>query len=719
LSENESGNFTSESSGAGAGAAERPTSPDRRLSRRQILQSAGVVAGVGVAAATGLTIGQAQPSAAASKPGGRTGTMADLRHIVIVMQENRSFDHILGTVAMPGVRGFGDKQVLTWQNGRTNYYEPNSRAEGYLLPYRADSTKYNAQNTSSRMFYFEEEDVPFHHAIAKAWTVADHYHCALNTSTDPNRIMFWTGTNDPQGVLGGGPRINNNQNGQFLFKWKTYPEVLQDAGVTWQMYVDNNRDTGWFGDFEDNLLRDFARYNPTTASPADFEPGQGLLARGAITNGYTNPPADQSNNSSNLDYVLRDFIADCAAGTLPQISWITSPAAWSEHPNNAPDNGAAYTRRVIQAVHENSELWDSTLIILNYDEPNGANRVGQGGFFDHVIPAIPEVGTPGERAPGLFPGFGGRVPLVMISPWTRGGYVCSEVFDHTSTIMLIEEWSKSLGKPAICPYISDWRRSVSGNMLSAIDFTRFDNSFPALPAAASLLAIAAKDNTLPAVPQPAVGAQVMPTQDTSGKLKVRPLSFHPHATLAADRTAGTVTANLSFNGGATGKGASLTVFADNYVPAVQGAEELGLGQQALAITVTNSQPRQFTWDATQTGGKYAFSIYGPDRFVRTFWGEVIPAGQTDGVIPRVDVELLRGPGDSQKVKITLHSDGSQAVNYQLVGNDFLDRKQTVSVKPGASKTHTWPAKSGYYDIIITADGVDDWKQRYAGRIAQI
>src|SRR5262249_22729303 len=148
--ENESGNFTSESNGVGAGAAERPASPDRRLSRRQLLQSAGVVAGVGAAAAAGLTLRQARPAAAArGKSGGRTGTIADLKHIVIVMQENRSFDHILGTVAMPGVRGFGDKQLLTWQNGRTNYYEPNSRAEGYLLPYRADSTKYNGQNTSS------------------------------------------------------------------------------------------------------------------------------------------------------------------------------------------------------------------------------------------------------------------------------------------------------------------------------------------------------------------------------------------------------------------------------------------------------------------------------------------------------------------------------------------------------------------------------------------
>ena len=710
MSGNELGTPAQNAPGSGddAGTAAEATGAGR-MTRRGVLRAAGLTAGAAAVAAAGLSFGRPQHAEAAA-PQRRTGTIADLKHVVIVTQENRSFDHIFGTLNLPGARGFGDKQALTWQNGQTNFYEPNSRAEGYLLPYRADTTKYNAQNTSSRMFYFEEQDVPFHHAIAKAWTVADHYHCSLNTSTDPNRIMMWTGTNDPQGVLGGGPRINNNQNGQFLFQWETYPEVLQKAGVTWQMYVDNNKDTGWFGDFEDNLLRDFARYNPAKATAADLEPGKGLVARANITASYTNPPADRKNDRTNLDYVLRDFIADCAAGTLPQVSWVTSPGSWSEHPNHAPNDGAIYVNRVIQAVHDNPELWDSTLIILNYDEPNGANRVGQGGFFDHVLPAIPEDGTPGEGAPGLYPGFGGRVPLVMISPWTRGGHVCSEVFDHTSTIMLLEQWTTALGKPAICKNISDWRRTVSGDMLSAIDFGTFDNSFPSLPTPAGLAAIVDKDATLPAVPQPPVGQQAMPTQDTTGQLKVRPLAFHQHATLVEDRAVGTVTAAMSFDGGRPGKGASMLVFPDKYLP-----------QQTYGTpyTVSNTRSRTYTWDATQTGGQYAFSIYGPDRFVRTFAGEVLPAAQTDGAIPRVEVELVRGPGASQKVKLTLHSDGSQALNFELAAHDFLDRDQVITVGAGATKVVTWPTTSGYYDIVITAKGVDGWKQRYAGRVAQI
>ncbi|MFC4245206.1 alkaline phosphatase family protein [Gryllotalpicola reticulitermitis] len=663
-----------------------------------------------VAAAAGA-LDRGQPAAAASRPHGRSGTMADLKHIVIVMQENRSYDHYFGTLGLPGSRGFGDKQVLTWQNGQTNYYDPNSRSEGYLLPYRADTTKYNAQNTSSRMWYFDEQDIPWHHALAKAYTVADHYFCALNTSTDPNRIMYWSGTNDPQGVLGGGPRINNDQNGEFLFKWKTYPEVLEEAGVTWQMYVDNNVDTGWMGDFEDNLLRDFAAYAPGTAS-AD------LASRGNIVVPYTTPPAGVANDSSDLDYVLREFISDCAAGTIPQVSYVTSPAAWSEHPNNAPSHGAMYCDRVIQAVHDNPELWDSTLIIINFDEPNGANRIGDGGFFDHVTPPIPEVGTAGERAPGLWPGYGGRIPLTMISPWTRGGWVVSEVFDHTSTIQLLEQWTTFLGKPAICPNISAWRRSISGDMLSAIDFTQFDNSYPTLPSRDSLNAAVTADASLPAVPQPAVGAQALPTQTTNGPLNLRPLPYQAHGVLVEDRATGSVTVNLSYSGGKAGKAVSLIGLADKYLPSLTGAEPLGLGQDGLPMTVNNQKASSYTWDATQTDGKYALSFYGPDHFVRSFAGQLVLPTEHDAKIPLATAELVKGKSGNGSVVFTLSATGTRTVRFELKANDFLGRDTVIEVDGGKKKTFTWPTEAGYYDVIITADTGTGWTQRYAGRVAQ-
>jgi phospholipase C len=707
-----------------------------RISRRRLIQSAGAAGAAVAAGGLSSVPAQAAPDAAAtadSKPGSkpaqhtrRTGTIKDLKHVVIVMQENRSFDHYFGTLDLAGARGFGDQQVLTWQNGQTIYHDPNSRAEGYLLPYHADSLKYNAQNTSARNRYFMEADVPWHHAIAKAYTIGDHYFCSLDTSTSPNRIMMWAGTNDAAGAQGG-PVINNNGDYGYAYKFKTYPETLQEAGVSWQIYVNNDTDDDFLGDYTDNTVRSFAAFDPANATPDNTRPRKGLLARGNVVHAHTTQPAGIKNDTSNVDYVLRDFIADCESGDLPEVSWVVAPAAWTEHPTYAPNHGAVYTDRVVRAVHDNPELWESTLVILNYDEPDHANRIGEGGFFDHVVPPIPEVGTVGERAPGIKPGFGGRVPFVLISPWTRGGFVNSEVFDHTSTIQLIEEWTKSLGRPAVCNNINDWRRSISGNLLSAIDFGRFDPSFPKLPEPADLLTSVAVDAGLPPVPQPAVGAQVMPKQHITGKAKRSALSFQPHGVLVENHKTGTATVTFTVEGGPHGKAISLVGLADKYVPALVGAEPLGIGQDALALTAGNRRPKSYTWDTEATDGKYAFTFYGPDHFIRSFAGTVVPAADRTSAQPRVDVRLAkghtrpdgRGRSKDATVEFTLYADGRRSVTYTLTANDYAGRRTTIEVPAGKHSVITWPTEDGYYDVIITAQQSADFTQRYAGRAAEM
>ncbi|MEV6284452.1 alkaline phosphatase family protein [Kribbella sp. NPDC051770] len=712
-------------------------SPERnRISRRRLIQSAGAAGAAVAAGGLSSVPAQAARASAASvaaagtagstsgeqsaQRGKRTGTIKDLKHIVIVMQENRSFDHYYGTLDLAGARGFGDKQVLTWQNGQTIYHDPNSRAEGYLLPYHADSLKYNAQNTSARNRYFMEADVPWHHAIAKAWTIGDHYFCSLDTSTSPNRIMMWAGTNDAAGTQGG-PVVNNGGDYKYAYKFKTYPETLQEAGVSWQIYVNNDTDDDFLGDYTDNTVRSFAAFDPKNATPENTMPRKGLLARGNVVHAHTTQPGGIKNDPSNVDYVLGDFIADCASGDLPEVSWVVAPAAWTEHPTYAPNHGAVYLDRVVQAVHDNPELWESTLIILNYDEPDHANRIGEGGFFDHVVPPIPEVGTAGERAPGIKPGYGGRVPFVLISPWTRGGYVNSEVFDHTSTIQLIEEWTKSLGRPALCTNINEWRRGISGNLLSAIDFGRFDPSFPKLPKPADLLKSVSDDAALPAVPQPAVGAQVMPTQKVTGKARRSPLSFQPTGVLVENHTTGTATVTFEVEGGPHGKAVSLVGLADKYVPALVGAEPLGIGQDALPLTATTRQEASYTWDTKSTGGKYAFTFHGPDHFVRSFAGTV-----GDSARPRVDVRLNKGQtrADGRRTKdatvdFTLYADGRQAVTFTLTPNDYDGRTRTISVPAGKHTVVNWPTEDGYYDVVITAQQSPDFTQRYAGRAAEL
>jgi phospholipase C len=690
------------------GEAESPSG--KGLSRRRMLQAA---AGAGALAAAGLggasRAAAATPGAAGSAaPAGRTGTIRDLKHIVVMMQENRSFDHYFGTLALPGAAGFGDKQAVLFQNGQTIFYQPDaSRTDGgFLLPYRLDSTRFNAQAATPTMGYLEREDIPWQHALASEYTVGDHYHCSLLTSTSPNRIMMWAGTNDPDGDHGG-PAINNNGDYGYAYTWETYPELLQNAGVSWQIYVNNDIDSRFFGDFTDNTLRSFAQFNPVNANAENSVPRQGLLARANVLQTHTTPPPGIPNSPANLDYVLKDFIADCAAGLIPEISYVVAPAWWSEHPGSTPDWGAVYVNRVIQALHDNPDLWNSTLLIINYDEANGTS------FFDHVLHPVPEPGTKGEGARGISPGLGLRVPLFLVSPWTRGGWVAKETFDHTSLIQFMEKWTTSLGKPAISANISAWRRSICGDLTSAIDFTSFDNSLPALPAPAGLLAAVQADAALPPPPEPAPGQQAVPVQSVQGPLRLRPAPYQQHATIGVDRAAGAVTATMT---NTAAKAASMQVLPGSAL-ATPFSYKANTGAIGTPNTVSEGTgPKTYTVDTTTTGGQYAFSIYGPDHFIRSFAGTVIPAGQNTGQVPGVDVTI--DAGHPRNLKVSLTNQGQVAVQYTLAPNDYVGDQQTITVGSGQQVTATWPtSRYGYYDVTITADTPDGFTQRYAGRIS--
>ena len=172
---------------------------------------------------------------------------------------------------------------------------------------------------------------------------------------------------------------------------------------------------------------------------------------------------------------------DVLAGTLPQVSWVVTNQAFSEHPDGAPHDGAYYVNQVLKALNADPDVFNSTLVIIDYDENDGQ--------FDHVPPPVPAPGTTDEfyleasaRHPQPLPvGLGFRVPLLLISPWTRGGWVTSEVSDHTSVIQFLEKWTEALGKPAICPNISAWRRSVCGDLTGAFDFGHPVFGLPDLP----------------------------------------------------------------------------------------------------------------------------------------------------------------------------------------------------------------------------------------------
>ncbi len=467
------------------------TLPDRvPFSRRELLKGAAVATGLGfVSLALPPNVRKAL---AAPVPKG--GSIEDIEHIVILMQENRSFDEYFGT--LPGVRGFADRSVKL-PSGATVFDQPDStHADGYLAPFRYNTAKTSAAATPGldhgwetqhaawnngamdgwvaaksayTMGYFARQDLPFHFALAEAFTVCDAYHCSVLGPTNPNRLHMFTGMIDGTGAYEG-PIIDNTPAyyNPYL-TWTTYPERLQAAGITWQVYQEEDN-------YDDNALEWFKQY-------AEAKPSSALFRRG-----MTKKPAGW-------------FEDDAKAGRLPQVSWIVAPSAQSEHPNWMPAAGAQYIASKIDAIASNPDLWAKTAFILTYDENDG--------YFDHVPPVTPPKGTVGEFANttaggGLPIGLGFRVPTVIVSPWTTGGKVCSELLDHTSLIRFIEA---RFGVTE--PNITAWRRKTVGDMTSAFSFTKGAKAFPTTTRALKVAATTADllesqkqvaDNPAPVVP---------------------------------------------------------------------------------------------------------------------------------------------------------------------------------------------------------------------------
>ncbi|MEH0448779.1 MULTISPECIES: alkaline phosphatase family protein [unclassified Streptomyces] len=432
------------------------------LTRRRLLGSA--AGALGAAAALSLLPSSVQKAVAAGQP--RGGSLADIEHVVLLMQENRSFDHYFGTLS--GVRGFSDPDALTLDSGRSVFYQPDDEnPSGYLLPFHLDTRTSSAQAIPSTshswsvqhdawnagrmdrwlpahrradgadgpyvMGHYTREDIPFQFALAETFTVCDHYFSSVLGPTWPNRLMWMTGSIDPE-ALHGGPVTGNSA--PTPFSWTTYAERLQAAGVSWKVYQQED-------DYGCNVLEQFAAFRNAL-------PGTELYERGV------RPQPEGA------------FEDDARNDRLPTVSWIMPPGHQSEHPDYLPAAGAAFVASKIEAIAADPEVWAKTAFILNYDENDG--------LFDHVPPPTPPVGTPGEFVGGLPIGGGFRVPAIIVSPWTVGGWVAGESFDHTSTLRLLERLTGVLE-----PNISDWRRSAFGDLTSAFRFEDGSALAPALP----------------------------------------------------------------------------------------------------------------------------------------------------------------------------------------------------------------------------------------------
>jgi phospholipase C len=481
--------------------------PERTsLTRRRLLGSA---AAVGALAATDMALPSNVRKALAATQGARRGQLKDIEHVVMLMQENRSFDHYYGMLS--GVRGFSDKKALRLPNGASVFEQPDTASpEGKLLPYRLDTRTTAAQvipSTSHEwavqhqawnggkmdqwlpahraadgkngpyvMGYFTREDIPFQYALADAFTICDNYFCSVMGPTGPNRHMWMAGTVDPNGVAGGPSLTTGAPNAQYSFK--TYPERLTQHGVSWKIYHQDGA-TGL------PSLQHIAQY---------FNAKEG------------DPLYDNAMASSPVGQFQYDALND----KLPTVSWILPPPGFDEHPAGSPAAGATFVAGVIDAIAANPDVWAKTVFILSYDENDG--------MFDHVVPPTPPAGTADEfvtktsatgvDGAGLPVGLGFRVPAIIVSPWTAGGWVSSELFDHTSQLRFLEQITGVKETN-----ISAWRRKKVGDLTSAFRFGDTVKKIPSLPDTNGQYNLAQYQSTQLPLPQAPTAGQRVPKQE--------------------------------------------------------------------------------------------------------------------------------------------------------------------------------------------------------------
>lgn len=515
----------------------------------------------GVAAGAGLSVAQGRLIETALAASRGSGSLSDIEHVVILMQENRSFDHYFGT--MRGVRGFGDRAVYrsyaggpstdpatvfkqsmvgtslggtkvsykladgetvlepfelvshpptvagqttndithdwgpqhgSWNNGAMDRFAVEHLAEDPTAKWQISGTDGAPLPGSSSypigvltMGYYRRQDcLAFYRALADAFTICDRYFCSALGPTDPNRLMWMSGSLGANSGDVGGPVIETYvaNRAEMLGKldWPTMPELLTDYGVSWKVYQDPSS----------NYLFDVMGYFKHFADPSTAT--QAHNAALALTPVYPT-----------------EFQADVVSGTLPKVTYLVPPAPCCEHPATPPEYGEYLVSQILQTLLLNPEVWEHTMFLVIYDE--------NGGWFDHVSPPTPgplatvsngmaktgsyydgeylrsadptnAAGGPPSDWDGVIGpvGLGFRTPALVVSPFSAGGWLCPDTFDHISTLKLIEKLflppGTLMGAGGL--HISPWRYDLVGDLTSSLPLSNPVAKVPTLPATSLL-----------------------------------------------------------------------------------------------------------------------------------------------------------------------------------------------------------------------------------------
>ena len=817
--------------------------------RRDLLKKAALLAG---AAGAGAVLPDSIQRALAIEPEPGS-TYLDAEHVVILMQENRSFDHCYGT--LQGVRGFNDPRAIRLPNGNPVWLQTNAAGETYA-PFRLNlkesratwmgslphswTNQVDARNGGKydrwldakpsghkeyarmplTLGYYTREDLPFYYALADAFTVCDQHFCSSLTGTTPNRLHLWTGTIRSKQEAAAPAAVRNEEVDYGAeASWTTFPERLEEHGISWKVYQNELSVAGlpgehdaWLANFTDNPLEWFTQFRVrySTGLRGRLErrlqalPGEILALETALpaANGdeaakvrkqleaakaelervrefrrqwsaesYAKLPARTRNlherafcantgdphqhELTTLTYrdggtersvqvpkgdVLHQFRQDVKNGQLPTVSWLVAPENFSDHPG-AAWYGAWYLAEALDILTENPEVWKKTIFVLTYDENDG--------YFDHVPPYVaphpqkPETGRvsdgidtgleyvtleqdlrkkPPAEARESPIGLGYRVPLVVASPWSRGGWVCSEVFDHTSSLQLLETLlSRKTGKKVEETNISRWRRTVSGDLSSVFRPARAEAvTAPPFPSRDAFIQQIhqARFTPLPAGYRQLTPAEVEQARRESGtnpllpaqEPGVRPscaLPYQLHAAGALDAEKRRFTLELAARNELFGGRAAGSPF---LVYALGGPGGMSVRSYAVAAGATVAD----SWELL-AGGAYHFEVHGPNGWMREFQGS--------GAEPPVAVEIEfqrigKKPALSGIVEIRMLNHGDREHEITFRDHGYGAKEQRKVLRPGRSTmllVNTRPS-FGWYDFSVTIAGTEPFVRRCAGRV---
>jgi phospholipase C len=783
----------------------------------------------------------------------------DAEHIVILMQENRSFDHCYGT--LQGVRGYNDPRAITLPNGNPVWVQTNAAGKSYA-PFRLNlkdtkatwmgflphnwASQVDARNggkhngwleakKSGRKQYasmpltlghYNRDDIPFYYALADAFTICDQHFCSSLTPTLPNRLYFWTGTVRERPTVDSPANVRNEQviNNNWEMGWTTFPERLEERGISWKIYQNeldvpsglDDEEDAWLGNFGCNITEYFPQYH-AAAHPlhrAYLEKMRPVLpdriaalkkqiaAKGLTEEQTAKLKKELDNYQSDAAYlaqewphwdenvferlspqakalyekafcvntadpayrtliemtyrdgnierkvqvpqgdVFHQFREDVKAGKLPTVTWLVAPERLSDHPESAW-YGAWYISEALRILTENPDIWKKTIFILTYDENDG--------YFDHVPPFVaphprkPETGIISKeldatleyveleqdsklklKGPRESPiGLGYRVPMVIASPWSRGGCVCSQVFDNTSILQFLEKFlAHKSGQPISETNISSWRRAICGDLTSAFQSSSeekeatpeflsrdlyvrqiYESQFKPLPS--GFMALSKQE--IQQIREDPRSSPWMPSQEPGVRRSCAlPYELYVDGWLIQDRSRFFIRLEASKDRFAEqAVGCPFTVYA-----------RMGNDVMVRNYAVAAGDHLEDSWAiADFADGLYHFQVCGPNGFYREF------TGSDDD--PSLEIHIGysqisaadRALNGNVEVRVVNH-DPRRDFLIQITDRSYKTPTQRRSIAAGGSAMLVIDTQRSFrwYDFDLRIDAVQKFQRRFAGRV---